>query len=149
MLVMHTLSQNENYAIRFINNHHFPKRLTFLLYLVDSQHPHYTTFPINLLRNLAIRNIRTTHFLILDMDLRVSSRRAGRLPASEHLPGAEERSPQHPPEPAQRGDPAHLLLPPQPRAGALLGRGVMRLLVWLCVLSHVAPTCSSRRTRWN
>ena len=76
---MHTLSQNENYAIRFINNHHFPKRLTFLLYLVDSQHPHYTTFPINLLRNLAIRNIRTTHFLILDMDLRVSSRRAGRL----------------------------------------------------------------------
>ena len=66
---MHTLSQNENYAIRFINNHHFPKRLTFLLYLVDSQHPHYTTFPINLLRNLAIRNIRTTHFLVMDMDM--------------------------------------------------------------------------------
>ena len=74
MLVMHTLSQNENYAIRFINSHHFPKRLTFILYLVDSLHPHYTTFPINILRNLAIQNIRTTHFLILDMDLRVSSR---------------------------------------------------------------------------
>ena len=72
VVVMHTPSQNEFYAIRFINRHHFPKRLTFILYLVDRMHPHYNVFPINELRNLAIRNIRTTHFLILDMDLRVS-----------------------------------------------------------------------------
>ena len=72
VVVMHTPPQNEFYAIRFINRHHFPKRLTFILYLVDRMHPHYNVFPINELRNLAIRNIRTTHFLILDMDLRVS-----------------------------------------------------------------------------
>lgn len=71
-IVIHIQQQHEPYVIRFLNSHHFPKRLTLLLYLVDSEHEYYTVFPINKLRNLAIRNIRTTHFLVLDMDLRVS-----------------------------------------------------------------------------
>ena len=29
-------------------------------------------FPVNLLRNIAIRNIRTTHFIVTDMDLRLT-----------------------------------------------------------------------------
>lgn len=73
-LVIHIQQQHEPYVVRFINNHHFPDRLTLLLYIVDKDHPFYTVFPINILRNLAIRNIRTTHFLVLDMDLRVSSK---------------------------------------------------------------------------
>ena len=73
-IVIHIQQQHEPYVIRFINNHHFPKRLTLLLYLVDASHEYYSVFPINKLRNLAIRNIRTTHFLVLDMDLRVSSK---------------------------------------------------------------------------
>ena len=63
----------ESYILHFINEHHYPDRLTLILYVVDKQHPHSKVFPINYLRNLAIRNIRTTHFIILDMDLRVTS----------------------------------------------------------------------------
>lgn len=72
--MIHIQQQHEPYVIRYLNQHHFPSRVTILLYLVDKEHPFYSVFPINELRNLAIRNIRTTHFLILDMDLRVTSK---------------------------------------------------------------------------
>lgn len=84
-VVMHIQQQHEPYVIRFINNHHFPDRMTLLLFLVDSEHMFFSVFPINRLRNLAIRNIRTTHFLVLDMDLRVSSKVGEGVTHSEHI----------------------------------------------------------------
>ena len=65
---------SEQTVIDFVNTHYLPKRLTLLLYIVDPLHPHFNHFQVNLLRNLAIRNIVTSHFLVLDMDLRLSSR---------------------------------------------------------------------------
>ena len=46
---------------------HIPSRVTVLLYTVES-----SIFPINFLRNLGIRNIETSHFMVLDMDLMLS-----------------------------------------------------------------------------
>ena len=59
--------------VTLLQKRYLPTRLTILLYVVDRMHPHYSHFPVNFLRNLAIRNIRTTHFLVLDMDLRMTS----------------------------------------------------------------------------
>ena len=59
--------------VTLLQKRYLPQRLTILLYVVDKMHPHYSHFPVNFLRNLAIRNIRTTHFLVLDMDLRMTS----------------------------------------------------------------------------
>ena len=70
--MIHCTPHYELFILRYLSSHHIPDRVTILLYLVAKSHPFYSVFPINHLRNLAIRNIRTTHFLILDMDLRVS-----------------------------------------------------------------------------
>ena len=72
-MVVYMKSDDQYLITDKLNKYHYPDRLTLILYLVDKQHPHSKGFPINYLRNLAIRNIRTTHFIILDMDLRVSS----------------------------------------------------------------------------
>lgn len=64
----------EKHAIEYIQQHYFPERLSIILYVMQEEHPHFFNFPINFLRNLAIVNIRTTHFMVLDMDLRMSGR---------------------------------------------------------------------------
>ena len=69
--------------MRYISSHYIPKRVTILFYLVSRYQKSSSVFPINRLRNLAIRNIRTTHFLILDMDLRLS--RISKIFAFEHI----------------------------------------------------------------
>ena len=53
----------------WISTTHFPKRVTIISYSLRSGN----YFPINKLRNLGIRHIRTTHFIVLDVDLMVSS----------------------------------------------------------------------------
>lgn len=53
----------------FIASHYLPSRLTLILYLTGPKSPEKGIFPVNKLRNLGIRNIVTTHFQILDMDL--------------------------------------------------------------------------------
>ena len=72
VLVIYATSTEEVHLVRYISTHFIPKRVTILFYLVSRYLKTSTVFPINRLRNLAIRNIRTTHFLILDMDLRLS-----------------------------------------------------------------------------
>ena len=74
-IVMQCPQSKEEYAINFINHHYFPDRFTLIMFFTDPLHEFNTIFPVNYLRNLAIRNIRTTHFLVTDMDLRLSSRR--------------------------------------------------------------------------
>lgn len=72
VLVIYATSSQEIHLVRYISSHYIPKRVTILFYLVSRYQKSSSVFPINRLRNLAIRNIRTTHFLILDMDLRLS-----------------------------------------------------------------------------
>lgn len=74
---MHCPSPYESDATKFISTHSFPNRMTLILYVVNTGHPHYDTFPVNFLRNIAIRSCRTTHFQILDMDLRMTSNAHG------------------------------------------------------------------------
>ena len=61
-----------------------PERVTTLVYLTDS-----SEFPINRLRNLGIRNIQTSHFMVLDMDLMLSRNLNEEL---EKLPAAQREA---------------------------------------------------------
>lgn len=49
-----------------------PSYYTVILYVIKQRSEYNTFFPINLLRNVAIRAIRTSHFLVMDMDMRPS-----------------------------------------------------------------------------
>lgn len=71
-VVLQCPREEESFVLRFINHHHFPSRFTLIIFLSEPPHKYYVDFPVNYLRNLAIQNIRTTHFLITDMDLRLS-----------------------------------------------------------------------------
>ena len=46
-----------------------PPRFTVILHAVKRKERYFNDFPVNLLRNIAIKNVRTTHFLVTDMDL--------------------------------------------------------------------------------
>ena len=79
VVVLQCPDYEEQSVIQFINTHYFPPRFTLILFLTDDEHVYSTSFPVNYLRNLAIRNIAivntvTTHFLVMDMDLRLTSR---------------------------------------------------------------------------
>lgn len=56
------------------------ENLTLLLYEPPDDALDYYDFPINKLRNLCIRNIRTSHFLTLDLDMWPTRRFAPRTP---------------------------------------------------------------------
>ena len=68
-ITLYVTPEEADIVAHYINTHTLPSRLILLLY-IHSQSDH---FPINILRNIAIRNIETTHFLILDSDLLISS----------------------------------------------------------------------------
>lgn len=81
---------NELEAVeQYILENHYPKRLRIALYIVGvSQHPdcvfHFedgklqcieeSIYPINRLRNIAIRNAMSSHFVVFDMDMWPASR---------------------------------------------------------------------------
>lgn len=44
-------------------------RLTILFYGYRPNNKYAKDFPVNLLRNVGIRQIKTSHFLMLDMDM--------------------------------------------------------------------------------
>ena len=72
-IVLQCPKTEEQHVIHYINTHFFPDRFVLVLFLTDEEHAYNNVFPVNYLRNLAIRNIHTTHFLVLDMDLRLTS----------------------------------------------------------------------------
>lgn len=74
LLAIHVSSQFQSMVLHFLNTHHLPSRLTTLLLVTSQRSAFGSSFQVNLLRNFAIFNLRTTHFLMLDMDVRVSSR---------------------------------------------------------------------------
>lgn len=69
LIVVNGKLKEEKSIINFIRDHYLPNRLTMLLYLVSPSNPRYYTFPVNMLRNLAIRNVRTSHYMVMDMDM--------------------------------------------------------------------------------
>ena len=67
VLVLNGPAIREGEMITYINTHYLPTRLTILMYLMSTRYK--GGFPVNMLRNMGIRNIETTHYQILDMDL--------------------------------------------------------------------------------
>ena len=67
VIVISTSRKKQQETIQMIGSIHIPDRVTTIVYTTTS-----SVFPINLLRNLGIRNIQTSHFMILDMDLMLS-----------------------------------------------------------------------------
>ena len=61
--------REQNVLLDFVRENVLPERLTLLFYFVKSSN---NQFPINYLRTLGIYNIRSTHFIVLDIDLSIS-----------------------------------------------------------------------------
>lgn len=59
-------------AITLIQQLDLPSYYTVILYPVADNGYSYMPFPINYLRNIAIRNVHTSHFLVIDADMRPS-----------------------------------------------------------------------------
>lgn len=72
IIVMDTANKEKVY-LEYIRNHYLPPRLTLLLYLVQKNHKYYNHFPVNYLRSLGISNVNTSHYIVMDMDLHLSS----------------------------------------------------------------------------
>lgn len=45
------------------------EQVQFILYVAKPNHIFYYDFPVNYLRNLCIRHIKTSHFMFLDFDM--------------------------------------------------------------------------------
>ena len=69
IIVINGRTSDEATIADYIRNTFLPPRLTILLYLMGPQNPQRANFPVNFLRNFAIRNVETSHFMIMDMDL--------------------------------------------------------------------------------
>lgn len=65
------LSSLSDPAYSLLCNH----RIRLFLYIVDPSHKYYTQFPINILRNIGIMHVRTSHFAVLDVDMWLSGRK--------------------------------------------------------------------------
>lgn len=60
---------DERKASRMVKSLNLPDRVRTILYIVSARSSEASDFPVNKLRNIAIVNIVTTHFLVLDMDM--------------------------------------------------------------------------------
>ena len=56
-------------AIRTIQKSQLPDRIRIVVYTPLASRDIPGVFPVNKLRNIAIVNVVTTHFLVLDMDM--------------------------------------------------------------------------------
>lgn len=60
---------DERKASKMVKSLNLPNRVRTILYIVSARSSEASDFPVNKLRNIAIVNIVTTHFLVLDMDM--------------------------------------------------------------------------------
>ena len=58
----------EQLVLKWIATHSIPDRIMLVLHIVSSSY-RAKVFPINKLRNLGITNVRTTHYVVMDMDM--------------------------------------------------------------------------------
>ena len=56
-------------AVRTIHHFQLPDRVRVVLYVPLASRDIPGVYPVNKLRNIAIVNVVTTHFLVLDMDM--------------------------------------------------------------------------------
>lgn len=61
-------------AIQSLKELNLPIYFSVIFYIVSDGDRYVNDFPVNLLRNVAIRNVVTTHYLVLDMDMWPCSR---------------------------------------------------------------------------
>ena len=54
-------------------------RIRFVTYVASKGSFFYSNYPINILRNLGIAHVRTSHFICLDMDMWMSCKKSLRL----------------------------------------------------------------------
>ena len=67
VLIVFAALSDEAALLSYVATHYLPPRVQFLFYLAPpSNEP---LFPINLLRNIAIRHCVTSHYLVMDIDL--------------------------------------------------------------------------------
>ena len=67
VFVISVSNDTQQKTVDFLGSLRLPDRVITIVYTVES-----SIFPINFLRNLGIRNIETSHFMVLDMDLMIS-----------------------------------------------------------------------------
>ena len=65
VLVIAYTEDSQKRVLDYIGSHYYPSRFTLILVKQADK----SIFPINKLRNIGIRSIETTHFLLFDMDL--------------------------------------------------------------------------------
>lgn len=87
-----TSEEQQSLLSRFLQSHSFPD--TVQIYISVSEPFCYsaTHFPINYLRNFAIQHVRTSHFVVLDMDLHFSDAIYANLQRADPSLWAMERS---------------------------------------------------------
>ena len=64
----------ESECLSYIRNHYLPSRLTILLYLVGPSRYEYGHYPMNAMRSFGISNVKTSHYIVMDIDLHVTSK---------------------------------------------------------------------------
>lgn len=65
---VYCLKSEEESLIQFIQSKHYPSRFHIILHIVEDTEWNASTYPMNVLRNEAIQRVKTTHYLVLDMD---------------------------------------------------------------------------------
>ena len=60
---------DEEKYLSYMSHHDYDTRMVILLYLVRNETNADVVFPINTLRNIGIRNSRTTHYIVFDLDV--------------------------------------------------------------------------------
>ena len=66
VLVLFCKNDEQESTLGYMGERVLPDRLTLILYIVSK---FAKVFPINLLRNIGIKNVRTTHYVVMDMDM--------------------------------------------------------------------------------
>ena len=69
-IAVFTHSNQVEETIKLIKSLQLPSRVRIVLYIPQKDSEKIGDYPVNKLRNIAIVNIITTHFLVMDMDMR-------------------------------------------------------------------------------
>ena len=72
LLVLWVKEENAQSIQQLILANHFPSRVTILLIAHEPHNVYQSAFPINLLRNIGLQSVTTTHVCVLDSDLSLS-----------------------------------------------------------------------------
>ncbi len=76
VFVIHLLEEQQSNLDEFLRDSSHSilcnPRIRILTYVAEKGAFFYDNYPINILRNIGIRNVRTSHFIVLDMDMWMS-----------------------------------------------------------------------------